>query len=101
MMYNAQRWGRLSFRFLAPHVVEKASSLREDHDIHFEGLSKSGDLQIVPIDTGLSHRLHVLFVSRVNFFGSGSSSNVRSGERAMIFAFWVSTRATSRMDDQE
>lgn len=101
MVNNAQRWGHLSFRFLTPDVVKETSSLREDHDIHFEGLGKSNDLQIIPINAGLSHSLHVLFIGSVNFFGSRSSGDGRCGERAMVFAFWISTRAASRMDDEE
>lgn len=98
---DAQRRGRLSLCFLTPDVVKEASSLGEYHDVHIEGLSKSDDLQIVPIDACLGHCLHVLFVRGVDFFGSRSGSDGRSGERAMVLAFWVSTRAASRMDDKE
>ena len=100
MVNNAQHGGHLSFRFLTPDVVKETSSLGEDHDIHFEGLSKSDDLQVVPVDACLGHCLHVLFVGSVNFFGSRSSGNGRS-KRAMIFAFRISTRAASRMDNKK
>ena len=101
MMNNAQHWDHLSFHFLTPDIVEETSSLRKDHDIHFEGLSKSDDLQIVPIDACFGHCLHVLFISGVNLLGSRSSSDGRICERAMVLAFWVSTGATSGMDDKE
>lgn len=98
---DAQHWGRLPFRFLTPDVVKETPSLGEDHDIHFECLSKSDDLEIVPIDACLGHCLHVLFISSINFFRSWSSGDGRCGESAMVLAFWVSTRAASRMDDKE
>lgn len=101
MVNNTQHWSHLSFRFLTPNVVKETASLGEDHDVDLEGLSKSDDLQVVTIDACLGHCLHVLFVGSVNFFRSRSSWHGRIGKRAMIFAFWVSTRAASRMNDEE
>ena len=101
MVNNTQHWSHLSFRFLTPNIVKETASFGEDHDVNLEGLSKSDDLQIVTIDACLGHCLHVLFVGSVNFFGSRSSGHGRSGQRAMVFAFWISTRAASRMDDEE
>ena len=100
-MNNAQHWGHLSFHFVTPDVVKETSSLGEDHDVHFEGLSKSDNLQIVPIDACLGHCLHMLFVSGVDFFGCRSSGDGRSGEGAMVLAFRVSTGTASRMNDKE
>ena len=101
MVDNAQHWSYLSFRFLTPHVVKETASLRENHDVHFESVSKSNDLQVVTIDACFSHCFHVLFVGSVNFFGSRSSGHGRRGQRAMVLSFWVSTRTTSRVDDKE
>ena len=101
MVDNAQHWSCLSFRFLTPHIVKETASLRENHDVHFEGMSKSNDLQVVTIDACLGHCFHVLFVGSVHFFGSWSSGHGRRGQRAMVLSFWISTRATSGVDDKE
>ena len=101
MVDNAQHWSYLSFRFLTPHVVKETASLRENHDVHFEGVSKSNDLQIITIDARFGHCFHVLFVGSVNFFGSRSSGHGRRSQRAMVLSFWVSTRTTSGVDDKE
>ena len=99
MVDDTQHWGHLSFRFLTPNVVKETASLGENHDVHFEGMSKSGDFQIVTIDACLRHCLHVLFIGSVNFFGSRSSGHGRRGQRAVILAFWVSTSTASGIDD--
>ena len=101
MMDNAQHWSYLSIRFLTPHIIKETASLGENHDVHFEGVSKSNDLQVVTIDACLGHCLHVLFVGSVNFFGSRSSGHGRRGQRAMVLSFGISTRTTSGVDDKE
>ena len=101
MVDDAQHWSYLAFCFLTPNIVEETASLREDHDVHFEGVSKSNDLQVITIDACLSHCFHVLFVGSVNFFRSRCSGHGRRGQRAMILSFWISTRTTSRVDDKE
>ena len=101
MVDNTQQWDHLSFRFLTPDVVKAMASLGEDHDIHFECLGKSDDLQIVTIDTRLGHCLHVLFIGSVNLFRSRPSGHGRGRQRAVILAFRISTRTASGMDDKE
>ena len=101
MVDDAQRWSHLSLRFLTSDVVKETSSLGKDHDVHLEGLSKSNNLEIVTIDACLGHCLHVLFISSIDLFRCRSSGGGSSSERAVVFAFRVSTRATSRMDDKE
>ena len=101
MVNNTHHGSHLSFRFLTSNVVKETASLGEDHNVDLEGLSESDDLQIVTIDACLGHCLHVLFIGSVNFFRSRSSGHGRRGQRAMVLAFWISTRAASRMDDEE
>ena len=98
-MNDAQHWRHLSLRLLTSNVVKEASSLREDHDVHLEGLCKSNNFQIVTVDACFGHCLHVLFVGSVDFFGCRSSGDGRSSERAVVLAFWISTSATAGMDN--
>ena len=101
MVDNTQHWGYLSFRFLTSDVVKETTALGKYHDIHFEGVSKSNDFQIVTIDTCLGHCLHMLFIGSVNFFRSRSSGHGRRGPRAVVLAFWIPTRTTSGMYNKE